>query len=126
MTAPESKVDPAAVLRDRAVQRQQALDESIRVRKELKLVRALIIERKLDPFAAIGGTIKDVALAGEVEKIVVRWRLMPLLRSIPGIGPARAQEVLTVFRASPRVRLGTLSWERRKQLAELAKLAAES
>lgn len=123
---PESNTDPAAVLRDRAVQRRQALEESKRVRAELKLVRRLIKERKLDPFDAISGNVQPAELAKEVETIVVRWRLMPMLRSIPGIGPARAQEVLAVFRASPRARLGTFSWERRKQLAELAKLAAEA
>lgn len=125
MPTPES-TDTSAVLRDRAAQRKQALEQSKLVRAQLKLVRELIIKRKLDPFDVIRGTIKDAELASEVEAIVVRWRLMPLLRSVPGIGPVRAQEVLTVFRASPRVRLGALSWERRAALADLVKLAAEA
>jgi hypothetical protein len=94
-------------------------------RKQDALVKRLFTNGKLDALAAIAGKLDDPEVAAEVEAVISRWPLDKVLRAVPKIGPARAYEILTVFRAPPSVRLRALSYERRSQLAHLAAEARE-
>jgi hypothetical protein len=83
----------------------------------------------VDIYALIAGTIADVepdqALAEKMEALVSRWTLDKTLRSVPGVGPSKRHDVLSVFRASPRIRLGNLTFARRQELSNLARAATD-
>jgi hypothetical protein len=113
------------VLADRMEQRRAALKKANEVRRQNALVKRLLRERKLDPFDLIAGNIGDPDLADELEGVISEWTLERLLLAVPGIGRARKQEILSVFRTSPLAKVKTLNYERRDQLAKLARAARE-
>ena len=61
----------------------------------------------------------------EYEALLERATIAWLLRSMPGIGPVRCEEILRLTRLSPLTRIGELSYEKRDELARLTKQARE-
>jgi hypothetical protein len=113
----------------RAAQRERALAMANETRQRGKKVREALRQRRLDPFALIAGTTTDVVgdpeLANAVEETVANWTLEKVLGNTPGVGPVRRHEILSVFRASPRMRLGALTYARRAELAKLVRAARD-
>jgi hypothetical protein len=109
------------VERERQLQRERATARSREVRRENKVIRQLIIGKKLDGFNVIAGRAGELSPedAAGVEKIVSRWPIDRVLRACPGMGKVRTHEVIAIFRAPPTQRLGSLSMERRLELAKL-------
>jgi hypothetical protein len=125
----ERQVAEAFEANDRR-QRMSALEIAQSVRRDQKIVRALFIDRKLDPIAAIKGTLRDESnLAPEVcdrvEAVVDGWNLERLVGTVPGIGPAKRSSVLEAFymstgkHRSPRTKTRELSYQERSLIANL-------
>lgn len=115
-------------LRDeRQAQRKAAWERSAAVRAENKMVRLMIKNKQIDGYDLIAGRLDlpDTDVVRQLEAIVTRWRIDKTIRAVPGMGAVRTQEVLTIFSASPRQRLGALSMERRLELARLVRAAVE-
>lgn len=114
---------PEAVLEARRSQRMAALAKGNAVRKRNALVKQLLKERKVTPEDLIAGTIADDDVAEALEQAIRSWPVKRLVLAVPGIGDTRSQEVLAVFRCSPRTVVSALSFERRAELAGLVRAA---
>lgn len=112
---------------ERQAQRQAAWERSAQVRAENKLVRAMIKRKQIDGYDLIAGRLDlpDTDVVKQLEAIVTRWRIDKAIRAVPGMGAVRTQEVISIFSASPRQRLGALSMERRLELSKLVRAAVE-
>jgi hypothetical protein len=117
----------ADVREERQAQREAAWKRSAQVRAENKVVRLMLKNKQLDGYDLIAGRLDlpEPDVVKELEAIVSRWRIDKVVRAVPGMGASRTQEVLSIFSASPRQRLGALSMERRLELSKLVKAAVE-
>jgi hypothetical protein len=122
-----SKRTMADVREERQAQREAAWKRSAQVRAENKVVRLMLKNKQLDGYDLIAGRLDlpEPDVVKELEAIVSRWRIDKVVRAVPGMGASRTQEVLSIFSASPRQRLGALSMERRLELSKLVKAAVE-
>jgi len=99
--------------------KRQDLTRANRARKEHAELRRKLRAGEVDPWRLLRGDDP------EWEATIAKWPLERLLRSVPRIGPARAHEVLFVFRASPQTQVRALTEARRAELARLARSAVE-
>ena len=119
------------LLAARQAQRDRALAIANERRREQAALKVAIKQRKIDVYALIEGTLGDqvggdddaVRLADRLEEVVRRWSLAKVLRAAPGIGPTKAQDILTAMNASPSAKLGSLTFERRKELSTLVRVS---
>lgn len=95
--------------------RQLALarKKAIARRQRRAQLRAACKEKKIDAIALVRGDLE------EWEDDIAGWRLEQLLRIIPGIGSATAQEIYEVGKFSPRHLVSALAPARRAELARL-------
>lgn len=107
----------------RRIQRQDALKKANDVRARNKLVKDVMKGGSVSPEELIAGTVPDSAVGDALEAAIASWPLLRLLKAVPGIGDTRAHEVMTIFRASPRTLVRSLSFERRGELARLVQAA---
>lgn len=118
------------VIAARKAQRARALELANQRRIENSKVRRAIKDGTVPVFDMIAARLPDVMddkqLADRLVQLTDRWTLEYAVRSVPGIGSVKTQEVMYAFRASPRARLGGLSFARRLELAQLVELAART
>ena len=113
----------------RQAQRMRALALANQRRQDNKRVKIALREGKLDAYDVIAGKLADVIpdreLADRLTQLTDRWTLEHTVRSVRGVGPVRAKEILVAMSASPRARLGALTFARREKLAYLCKRSVE-
>lgn len=119
----EEQAEVDRVREARRIQRQNALKKANEVRGRNKLVKDVLKAKKVSPEELIAGTVGDSDVAAALEAAIASWPLRRLVLAVPGIGDTRAQEVLSIFRASPRVVVSSLTYERRAELARLVQAA---
>lgn len=99
----------------------QALEVARARRRQLSLLREAIAAGELDPIDLIRGS--DDAI---IEECVASAKLSTFLPMIRGIGKAKAMEITAAFRATPNMRIGQFSAERRLELAYIVKSSRDS
>jgi hypothetical protein len=107
---PDGRPTPAQ-LREEA--RENARHKAIRTRQINARVRKAIKDRVIDDLALLRGDL------GDFEPLIKNWTVDKMLRCCHRIGPQRAMEIMVTARLSPRVKMSSLPYAKREQLAQL-------
>jgi hypothetical protein len=91
----------------------KAVALATQVRVQQAEMKRLIADGTLAPYTVLAGH------SDEWEPWARRARIRQVLLAVPGLGPATVQEVLDRLGATTTTRLGALTWQGRKELADL-------
>lgn len=107
-----------------SARRKAGLEKGRKIREANAVVRRLLKEGRIDPQRAIAGTLDPVdPVQAAAQRTINRWKLPRVIRAVPGIGPAKEQEIMHTMQVSPNTKLSDLRVQRRDELARYVGIA---